>query len=506
LTPPLAERPLRLNEPVGRWVLLATVLGSSLAMLDSTIVNVALQQIGTDLGADLGDLQWTLSGYSLTVASFVLLGGSLGDRFGRRRLFLIGTGWFTIASVLCGLAPNVELLIAARALQGIGGALLTPGSLAIISASFAPEDRPRAIGAWSGFGGIAGAIGPFLGGWLVDSWSWRLVFLVNLPLAAVVIAVTLAHVPESWAPGRGHGLDAPGAGLGTLGLAALTYASITAGREGARRTVVFTGAVGVLALVAFMLVERWSATPLVPPRLFASRQFTVANLFTFSVYAALSAVFFLLVLDLQVVAGYGPLAAGISMLPVTAVMLVLSSRFGAIAQRIGPKLQLTAGPLIAAAGLLLTLRIGSGASYVTVVLPAVTLFGLGLAMFVAPLTAAVLAATPPEHVGVASAVNNAVARSAGLLGVALLPAIAGLSGDDYQKLNAFAAGYRLATLVDVALLVVGAVLAAIAIGNELPQAATKPDGVSGAQELTHCYSCPVEGPRLESIQPARRGT
>ena len=210
----------------------------------------------------------------------------------------------------------------------------------------------------------------------------------------------------------------------------------------------------MLALVAFMLVERRSGTPLVPPRLFASRQFTAANLFTFSVYAALSAVFFLLVLDLQVVAGYGPLAAGISMLPVTAVMLALSSRFGAIAQRIGPKLQLTTGPLIAAGGLLLTLRIGPGASYVTVVLPAVTLFGLGLAMFVAPLTAAVLAATPSEHVGVASAVNNAVARSAGLLGIALLPAVAGLSGDDYQKLNAFAAGYRLATLVDVALLVV----------------------------------------------------
>jgi MFS family permease len=416
-----------------------------------------------------------------------------------------GTGWFTIASVLCGLAPTVELLIAARALQGIGGALLTPGSLAIISASFAPEDRPRAIGAWSGFGGIAGAIGPFLGGWLVDSWSWRLVFLVNLPLAAVVIAVTLAHVPESWAPGRARGLDVPGAVLGTLGLAALTYASITAGREGAGRRVVFTGAVGVLALVAFMLVERWSATPLVPPRLFASRQFTVANLFTFSVYAALSAVFFLLVLDLQVVAGYGPLAAGISLLPVTVVMLVLSSRFGAIAQRIGPKLQLTAGPLIAAAG---PAHPSDRARRV------VRQGGPAGRHIVRPRARNVR--RPADHGG--SGCHAARARGCGVRGEQrrrplrraarnrLLPAIAGLSGDDCQKLNAFAAGYRLATLVDVALLVVGAVLAAITIGNELPQAATKPDGVSGARELTHCYSCPVEGPRLESIQPARRGT
>jgi EmrB/QacA subfamily drug resistance transporter len=503
--PPLTERPVRLDEPGGRWVLLATVLGSSLAMLDSTVVNVALRRIGTDLGADLGDLQWTLSGYALTLASFVLLGGSLGDRFGRRRLFLLGTTWFTIASLLCGLAPSVELLIAARALQGIGGALLTPGSLAIISASFAPEDRPRAIGAWSGFGGIAGAIGPFVGGWLVDIGSWRLVFLVNLPLAAVIIAVTLRHVPESWAPGRGHRLDVPGAVLGTLGLAALTYASIAGGREGASRAVVLVGAVGVLALVAFVLVERRSATPLVPPRLFASRQFTAANLFTFAVYAALTAVFFLLVLDLQVVAGYSALAAGISMLPITAVMLALSARFGALAQRFGPRLPLTAGPLIAAAGLLLTLRIGPDASYVTVVLPSVTVFGLGLAVFVAPLTAAVLAATPVAHVGVASAVNNAVARSAGLLGVALLPAIAGLSGDDYQKLTTFAVGYRLATLVNVALLVAGAALAAITISNERPQA-PEGDGVSGSRELTHCYSCPIEGPRLESIQPVPRGT
>jgi len=500
----VTETSVRLGQPTGRWVLLTSVLGSSLAMLDATVVNVALKQIGNDLGADLADLQWTLSGYSLTLASFVLLGGALADRFGRRRVFVIGVAWFAVGSALCGLAPNVAMLIAARAFQGIGGALLTPGSLAIISASFSADDRPRAIGAWSGFGGIAGAVGPFLGGWLVDVWSWRLIFLVNLPLAAVVIPVALRHVPESVDPGARHRLDVPGAVLGVLGLAGLTYASIVSGKEGASVTVAMTGTLGVLALVAFTLVERWSANPLVPPRLFASRQFTVANLFTIAVYAALSVVFFLLVLNLQVVAGYSPLAAGVSILPVTAVMLALSSRSGAIAQRIGPKLQLTVGPLLAAAGLALTLQVGPGVSYVTGVLPAVALFGLGLVFFVAPLTATVLAATPPEHVGVASAVNNAVARSAGLLGIALLPALAGLSATDYRNAHAFAAGYRLATLVNVGLLIAGSLLAAIGIANEIPQTVTEPG--RAPEVLRHSYSCPVDGPRLETIQPARRDT
>jgi len=496
---------VRFDEPAGRWVVLATVLGSGLAMLDATVVNVALERIGADLGADLAALQWTLSGYSLTLASFILLGGSLGDRFGRRRVFVIGTAWFATASALCGLAPNVSTLVAARALQGIGGALLTPGSLAIISASFTPEDRPRAIGAWSGLGGVAGAIGPFVGGWLVDAWSWRLVFLVNLPVAAVVIGVALRHVPESRDPDAGHRLDVPGAVLGALGLAGLTYASIAAGKEGGSPAVVATGAVGVLALVAFMLVERKSPEPLVPPGLFASRQFTVANLFTFTIYAALGAVFFLLVLALQLVAGYSPLAAGLSMVPVTAVMLALSSRSGAIAQHIGPKLQLTVGPLIAAAGLLLALRIGAGASYLTVVLPAVILFSLGLAVLVAPLTATVLAAAPGAHVGVGSAVNNAVARTGGLLAVALLPALAGLAGDDYRRPDAFAAGYRLAMLVNVGLLALGALLAAVGISNEVPQAAPAGGLVPEERKLTHYYSCPIDGPRLETIQPVREG-
>ncbi|HEX5759247.1 MAG TPA: MFS transporter [Thermoanaerobaculia bacterium] len=486
------RREVRFGEPSGRWVILATVLGSSLAMLDATVVNVALERIGADLGADLADLQWTLGGYALTLASLILLGGALGDRFGRRRVFVIGTAWFAAASALCGLAPNVETLVAARALQGVGGALLTPGSLAIISASFAPEDRARAIGAWAGFGGIAAAIGPLVGGWLVEVWSWRLIFLINLPLAAVVVAVALRHVPESRDPHAGRRLDVPGALLGALGLAGLTYASIAAGKEGASPGVIAAGAAGALCLIAFTLVERRRADPLVPPALFASRRFTVANLYTFAVYAALGAVFFLLVLNLQVVAGYGPLAAGLATLPITAAMLALSPRSGALAQRIGPRAQLTAGPLLAAAGLLLSLRIGPGAPYWTVVFPAAALFGLGLAALVAPLTATVLAAAPSDHVGVASAVNNAVARAAGLLAVALLPALAGLSGDDYRAPAAFAAGYRLATLANVGLLAAGSLLAAFGIGKELP-AETK---------LTHRYSCPIDGPRLESIQSA----
>jgi EmrB/QacA subfamily drug resistance transporter len=495
---------VRLDAPAGRWIVFATTLGSALALLDATVVNVALRQIGTDLGADLGSLQWTVGAYALTLASLVLLGGALGDRLGRRRMFLVGMAWFTAASVLCGLASNVEVLIAARALQGVGGALLTPGSLAIISASFDPVDRARAIGAWSGLGGIAGALGPFIGGWLVETWSWRLVFLVNVPLAAGAMAVTVRHVPESRAPGERAPLDVGGAILGALGLAGFTAGAIAVGKTGLDRVVVSMMAAGTLALLGLVVVERRSASPMVPPDLFASRQFTVANAFTFLVYAALGAVFFLLVLDLQVVGRYSPLAAGTSMLPVTLVMLTLSARFGALAQRRGPRLGLTAGPLVAALGLLLTLRIRPDAPYVTVVLPAVTVFGLGLAMFVAPLTAAVLGATPRRHVGVASAVNNAVARSGGLLGVALVPAIAGLAGADYQDAARFAAGYRLATTLDVALLVLGALVAAIAIANDVPQPTDERGGAAQEPGLRACYSCPIDGPRLETLQPVAR--
>jgi EmrB/QacA subfamily drug resistance transporter len=491
-----AEPSVRLDRSTGRWILVATILGSSLAALDATAVNVALDRIGADLHADLAGLQWTIGGYALTLASFLLPGGALGDRLGRRRLFVLGTAWFALASALCGLAPSVATLVAARALQGVGGALLTPGSLAILAASFAPDDRSRAVGAWSGFTGIANAIGPLVGGWLVQAWSWRLVFLANLPLAAVVIAVASRHVPETRDPGAAAQLDVPGTLCGAVGLAALTWASIAAGDRGPSPAVLATGGAGVLALVAFVLVERRSPHPLVPPALFASRAFVVANLFTFLVYAAIAAVFFLLLLDLQVVGGYTPLAAGTSMLPVTVAMLALSPRSGALAQHLGPALQLGLGPLVAAVGVLLTVRIGADASWVGVVLPAVGLFGLGLATFVAPLTATVLAAAPSAHVGVASAVNNAVARVGGLLAVAALPALAGLAGEAPQDPAAFAAGYRTATLANVVLLVAGGVLAAVGFGREVRQAAA-------ARADRHAYGCAVEGPRLETIDRLR---
>jgi len=504
-TASVAERQVQLSEPAGRWVLLATVLGSGLAMLDATVVNVALRKIGTDLNADLAGLQWTLTGYTLTLAAFILLGGSLGDRLGRRRIFVIGTTWFAVASALCGLAPNIEFLVVGRALQGIGGALLTPGSLAIISASFVPADRSRAIGAWSGLGGIAGAIGPFVGGWLIAVGSWRLVFLVNLPVAALVIVVALRHVPESHDPTATHRLDVSGAVLAALGLAGLTYASIAAGEHGASAATLLAGVLGVLALAAFVVVERRSTHPLIPPGLFATRQFTAANVVTFAIYAALGAVFFLLVLDLQVVGGFSPLVAGSSLLPVTAVMLLLSARSGALAQRIGPRLQMTAGPLVAAAGLLLTLRVRPGASYLTDVLPAVLLFGLGLATLVAPLTAAVLAAAPAEHAGVASGVNNAVARAGGLLAVAVLPPLAGLRGEDYQSATAFASGYHAATLIAAGLLVAGGLISAVTISND-QRVPGRPRRAAEQPELEHCFSCPVDGPRLETVQPARGRT
>jgi EmrB/QacA subfamily drug resistance transporter len=427
-------------------------------------------------------------------------------------MFVLGTAWFAVASALCGLAPNVEILVAARALQGIGGALLTPGSLAIISASFAQADRSRAIGAWSGLGGVAGAIGPFIGGWLIDLWSWRLVFLVNLPLAALVIVVTLRHVPETYDPTASHRLDVSGAALGALGLAGVTYAAIAAGEQGASASTLVAGTVGVLALAGFVLVERRSSHPMVPPGLFASRQFTAANLVTFATYAAFGSVFFLLVLDLQVVAGFNALAAGAALLPVTLIMLLLSARSGALAQRIGPRLQMTVGPLIAAAGLLLTLRVHAGSSYLLDVLPAVIVFGLGLSALVAPLTSTVLAAAPEEHAGVASGVNNAVARAAGLLAVALLPTLAGLAGDDYRSATAFSAGYRTAVLIGAGLLVAGALLSALTIRNDLVKIPAEPAPTGAADEpapaveetvWTHCFSCPVEGPRLETVQPGR---
>jgi MFS family permease len=325
------------GSPAARWILVATVLASGMAFLDATVVNVALPTIGAELDASVAGLQWILSGYTLTLASLILIGGALGDRFGRRRVFLVGTVWFAAASLLCGLAPTLSMLVAARALQGVGGAFLTPGSLAIIQASFASRDRARAVGAWSGLAGVAAAIGPFIGGWLIGAGSWRLIFLINLPLAAVV-AMASRHVPETRNPSSVGGIDVAGAGLITAGLAGVTWALIEGGERGASGAALAVGAAGLAALAGFVAVERRASHPMLPLDIFRSRQFTAANLVTFAVYAGMGMTFFLLVVNFQQLLGYSPMQAGVATLPITALMLALSARAGMLADRIGPRL------------------------------------------------------------------------------------------------------------------------------------------------------------------------
>jgi EmrB/QacA subfamily drug resistance transporter len=477
-------------------VLLATVLGSGIAFLDATVVNVALPTIGEELDAGIAGLQWVVNAYTLTLSGFLLLGGSLGDHYGRRRVFVIGTIWFAAASLLCGLAPNVEALVAARALQGIGGALLTPGSLAIIEASFRAEDRAPAIGAWSGLGGVTAAIGPFLGGWLVQAASWRWIFLINLPLAAAVVWVAQRHVPESRDPSVGRGLDYTGAALAALGLAGVVYALTDGpGLGWTSPRILLAGAVGVAALVAFVLWERRSRHPMLPLDIFASRQFTAANLVTLVVYGALGGALFLMPIQLQRVVGFTPLAAGVALIPITVVMLLLSARAGRLSARIGPRLPMTLGPLLVAAGFVLYTRIGPGASYLADVLPGMLVFAFGLTLTVAPLTATVLAAAPREHAGIASAVNNDVARAAGLLAVAVLPVAAGISGAGALDPGRFNDGFHVAVLIAAALCAAGGLIAWFGIRNPAPEPAPAARGAAaaGADGDRYPLSCPVTG-------------
>src|SRR5215207_6207202 len=464
----MPESELRLASKAGRWVLAVSVLGSAVAFLEATVVNVALPELGRDLDAEVAGLQWTINGYLITLAALILLGGSLGDRYGRRRIFELGVVWFTGASLLCAVAPNVEVLTAARVVQGIGGALLTPASLAIIEATFHREDRARAIGAWSALVGVGAAVGPLLGGYLVEAVSWRSIFLINLPLGAFVVWASRHHVPETRDPTVTGRLDLPGSVLATVGLAGLTFALIQTPEEGIGSPPVIAAIiVGLGGLLAFLGAERRSAQPMLPLSIFSSRQFTSANLVTFVVYAALGGVFFLLVVFLQVALGYSPIAAGAASLPVTALMLLLSARAGALAERIGPRLPLTAGPLLIAAGMVLMSEIDIGDSYLGAILPAVVVFGLGLSLVVAPVTATVLAAADPRHAGVASGVNNAVARTAGLAAVAVLPLIAGLSGTDYENPAALTDGFHGAVLVCAILALGGGALAWLTISNDV---------------------------------------
>jgi EmrB/QacA subfamily drug resistance transporter len=455
--------------------LFATVLGSSLAFIDSTVVNIALPAIGRDLGTDAAGLQWTINGYALSLAALILLGGSLGDRYGRRRVFQIGVGLFAVASLLCGIAPTTELLIAARVLQGFGGALLTPGGLAILEASFAREDRSRAIGAWSGLAGIGGALGPFLGGWLVEVANWRFIFLINVPLALVVLWVSARHVPESRNPAAARELDVAGVLTGAAGLGGLTYGFTAWPSHGPGSVEVLAAlAIGVAGLTAFVMTERRSPHPMLPLEIFESKSFTGANLVTFLVYAASAGVFFLVVLNLQVVAGYSPMASGLALLPVTALMLLLSARAGALGQRIGPRIPMTVGPIVCAVALVLLSFVGEDASYWLQVLPAVVIFGLGLSLLVAPLTATALGSVGDAHAGVASGVNNAVARAAGLLAVAILPLAAGLGSGSLTNPADLHPMYRNSMLICAGLMVAGGIVAALFIPKRLPSHAQPP--------------------------------
>lgn len=481
----------------GRWLLTVTVLGSGMAFLDGTVVNIALPYIGRDLNASTSSLQWILNGYLLTLASLILLGGSLGDRYGRRLVFVLGVGLFTLSSLLCAVAPNVELLIGARLLQGVGGALLTPGSLAIIESSFRQSDRSRAIGAWSGLGGVASALGPLLGGYLVQAVSWRAVFLINLPLGAIVITTASRHVPETLDPTTGGNLDFAGVALAALGLAGTTFALIEAPSRGASTLVLFAAVGGVLALAAFLFAESRTPNPMMPLGMFRSPQFSGANLVTFAVYAALGGFFFLFVSFLQISMGYSPIAAGAASLPVTALMLALSARSGALAQRIGARIPLTVGPLVIALGLLLMTRIVPGDNYLSSVLPAVIVFGLGLTLVVAPVTATVLAAADARHAGVASGINNAVSRVGGLLAVAVLPVIAGLTGMRFYDPAKMTDGFHTAMLACAGLAVGGGILAWLTISSEVLKAG--PDTRVEEPE----FSCAIAGtPLRASSEPA----
>jgi EmrB/QacA subfamily drug resistance transporter len=451
----------------GRWVVAATVLGSGMASLDATVVGIALPRIGKEFHTGVSSLQWVVTAYTLTLAAFLLLGGTLGDHYGRRRVFVIGVVWFAIASAGCAAAPSATVLILARALQGVGAALLTPGSLAILQSAFAPADRSRAIGAWSGLGALATAAGPIVGGYLLAVGSWRLVFLLNLPLAAIVLAVTRRHVPESTDSTATGRIDVPGAVWAVVALSTLTYALIEAPGDGwGSPTVVACFGVGAIASLGFVLTERRSAAPMLPPSMFLARQFAATNAVTFLLYGALGGALFLLPVVLQQVAGYSPLHAGLTLLPVTILMLALSARSGRLAARIGPRLQMSVGPLVAGIGLLLLVRLTSDHRYLTGVFPGVVVLGLGLVLTVAPLTSTAMSSAPGEHAGLASAVNNDVARAAGLFAVAILPVVSSLTGNAYLHPAQFAHGFRIAVVIAGGMCGLGAVLAALTIRND----------------------------------------
>lgn len=487
-----AQPDLSLKTTRGRLVLITTVLGSSMAFIDSTVVSVAQPTIGREFHADIAGLQWVSIGYLLTLSGLLLLGGSLGDRLGRRRIYVIGVSWFALASLLCAVSPNITFLILFRVIQGIGGALLTPGSLALLESSFRKEDRSAAIGAWSGLGGVATAFAPFLGGWLISAVSWRFIFVINLPIAIAVVVLSLRTVPETHDVEEKGRLDYAGSALATLALIGISYGLVEGPSMGFATPAVLVALLGgVVAAVLFIAQELRSADPIVPLSLFRSRQFSATNAVTLIVYAVLGGVFFLLPIELQQVSHYSPIAAGASLLPVTFLLLFLSAPSGRIATRIGPRLQMSLGPIIVAAGVALLGRIDASGNYLTEVLPAALMFGLGLATTVAPLTATAMSSAPPRRAGIASAINNTVARTGSLLFVAILPPLAGITGASYLHPSHFQTGFHAATIIASVVCAAGGVLAALTITN--PR-------VEPPVEETSDFSCPISAPPLRAEQ------
>jgi len=475
-----------LDSPEGRVVIATTVAGSAVAMLTATVVNVALPALADDLGASSGQQQWVINAYLLPLASLIMIGGSLGDRYGRVRVYRIGIVWFAISSLLCAFAPGIGFLIAGRLLQGIGGALLTPGSLAIIDATLRPEDRGRGVGQWSGLSGIAAAIGPLVGGLLVD-WSWRWVFVINLPVAAVVL-LTSRRVPESSDPSAtGTPLDRVGAGLVAVALGGLSYGLIQGPGDGWGTTTIGALLIGLAAGAALWRYEPGREHPMVPIDLFSNRWFAAANVITLLVYGGMGVVFFLLSIQLQVTAGWSPLRAGAALLPVTVLMLMLSSRAGEVAQRIGPRWPLTIGPFTLAVGMVLFSRIGPDTSYVTDVLPASAVFGLGLSMSVAPVTSTAIGAVPDGRSGAASGTNNATARTGQMIAVAAIPAIVGLTGDALSDPVQLDAGFADAMYLGAAFVALGGLAALVLLRDRGPEAERTDIDQPALQ-------CPVDGP------------